>query len=80
MRCITIGLFCVVLLSACSYDSVRLNERQKCGAMPQTEATRCYSRTQDTRAEYNAKRKKVKEAAGKPGNKSADPRYEQWIP
>jgi hypothetical protein len=80
MRCVTVSLVCAVLVSACSYDSVRLNERQKCGAMPQTEATRCYSRTQDTKAEYDAKRKKVKEAAEKPGNQPADPRYEQWIP
>lgn len=48
--------------------------------MPQTEATHCYSRTQDTKAEYDAKRKKLKEAAEKSSNKPADPRYEQWIP
>jgi hypothetical protein len=47
--------------------------------MPQTEATRCYSRTQDTKAEYDAKRKQLKADAEK-SRKPVDPRYEQWIP
>ena len=68
------------LLTACTYDGIRMDERQRCGAMPQSESARCYARTQDTKAEYDAKRSKLKQSLeGKP-DKPTDPRYEQWIP
>ena len=48
--------------------------------MPQSESARCYARTQDTKAEYDAKRSKLKQSLeGKP-DRPTDPRYEQWIP
>ena len=75
-----IALICIQLFAACTYDSIRTHEHQRCGAMPQSESARCYARTQDTKAEYDAKRSKLKESMeGKPGNPT-DPRYEQWIP
>jgi hypothetical protein len=57
-----------------------MGERRKCGAMPQSEAARCYSRTQDTKSEYDAKREQLKGSVQKPQTKPTDPRYEQWVP
>jgi hypothetical protein len=71
------------LLSACTYDSVRMAERQKCSAMLHAEAQRCYSRTQATHAEYKTAVRKVaadKDEAGAQAQKPVDPRYEQWLP
>ncbi len=73
-------LACVSALTACTYDSVRMHQRQRCGAMPQTEAARCYSRTQDTRAEYDTRRRKLEQSTGGSKEKLEDPRYESWIP
>jgi hypothetical protein len=77
---IACGLALLGFVAGCSYESIRLHERGRCGAMPQSESTRCYSRTQDTQAEYEAKRRKLRESGGKEGERPVDPRYEQWIP
>ena len=75
-----IALTCIQLLAACTYDGMRMGERQRCSAMPQSESARCYARTQDTKAEYDAKRSKLKQSLeGKP-DRPTDLRYEQWIP
>jgi hypothetical protein len=68
------------LLMGCSYDSIRMHERSRCGAMPQSQAQACYGRTQDTKAEYDAKRRPLKNSAKKDEEKPKDARYEQWIP
>lgn len=70
----------LLFLSGCTYESVRMHQRQRCGAMPQSEGSRCYTRTQDTRAEYEAKRAQLKQSLEAGREKTADPRYEQWIP
>ena len=67
-------------LTGCTYDSVRMRERSRCGAMPQTQAQACYSRTQDTKAEFEAKRRALKESNAKQDTKPQDERYEKWIP
>ena len=77
---IAIALLGLSLLVACSYEGMRMGERQRCGAMPQSEATRCYSRTQDTKSEYDTKRAQLKNSTQQPSAKPTDPRYEQWIP
>jgi hypothetical protein len=48
--------------------------------MPQSESARCYARTQDTKAEYDAKRSKLKQSLESKPDRPTDPRYEQWIP
>jgi hypothetical protein len=68
------------LLTGCTYDSIRMHERSRCGAMPQSQSQACYSRTQDTKAEYDAKRQALKDSAKKDDGKPADERYEKWIP
>ena len=68
------------LLMACSYDSIRMHERSRCGAMPQSQAQACYGRTQDTKAEYDAKRRALKNSAKQGEEKPVDERYDQWIP
>jgi hypothetical protein len=70
---------CLLLAAGCTYESIRMHERSRCGAMPQSQSQQCYSRTQDTQAEYNAKRRKLKES-GNSDKAAPDPRYEQWIP
>jgi hypothetical protein len=77
---LAMSVVCVVLLTACTYDSIRMHERQNCGAMVQSESTRCYARTQDTKAEYDTKRSKLKQSTNASPDKPTDPRYEQWIP
>lgn len=67
-------------LTGCTYDSVRMRERSRRGAMPQTQAQACYSRTQDTKAEFEAKRRALKESNAKQDTKPQDERYEKWIP
>lgn len=67
-------------VTGCSYDSIRMHERSRCGAMPQSQASACYSRTQDTKAEYDAKRRALKESSKDKGGKPVDERYEKWIP
>jgi hypothetical protein len=57
-----------------------MHERGRCGAMPQSESARCYGRTRDTQAEYEAKRKQLKDSGSKGEDKPVDPRYQQWIP
>jgi hypothetical protein len=73
-------LFLSGLLMACSYDSIRMHERSRCGAMPQSQAQACYGRTQDTKAEYDAKRRALKNSARKDKEMLVDERYDQWIP
>jgi hypothetical protein len=76
-----LALLCVsAVLGGCSYDSIRMHERSRCGAMPQSQAQSCYSRTQDTKAEYDTKRRALKDSAKKGGEKPVDERYEKWIP
>jgi hypothetical protein len=72
----------ICALSACTYEGIRMSERRKCAAMPQTQAERCYSRTRMTKAEYETARRKVKAANESDDGKKkpVDPRYEQWIP
>jgi hypothetical protein len=48
--------------------------------MTQSQAQSCYARTQYTKAEYDAKRRALKDAARKGGEKPVDERYEKWIP
>jgi len=70
-----------LLLASCTYDMVRMNEQRSCAGMPQAEATRCRARTADTKAEYEAKRKQLRESLdGAASQPPADPRYEQWLP
>lgn len=74
---------CLVLsgvLMACSYDGIRMRERSRCGAMPQTQAETCYSRTQDSKAEYDAKRRALKDSTKREDAKPVDERYDKWIP
>ena len=77
---ITICLSLSVLLVGCSYDSIRMHERSRCGAMPQSQAQACYGRTQDTKAEYDAKRRAIKASARTGDEKPVDERYDKWIP
>jgi outer membrane biogenesis lipoprotein LolB len=70
-----------LLLTACTYDTVRMHAQQDCFGMPQSEATRCQARTAETRAEYETRRRQLKESLdGKAAKPAADPRYEQWLP
>jgi hypothetical protein len=79
-----VKLMCCLLLgtSACTYNGIRMGERQRCGAMPQSEAERCYSRTSMTKSEYDAERKKLAASNSASGEvkKPVDPRYEEWLP
>jgi hypothetical protein len=76
---IGIGILCLQSVAGCSFEGIRMHERQRCGAMPESLATQCYRRTQDTKAEYEAKRRQLEHAV-KDAEKRPDPRYEQWIP
>lgn len=73
-------LVVVSFLTGCSYDSIRMQERRRCAAMPQSQAQSCYSRTQDTKAEYDSKRRALKDSIKKSEEKPVDERYEKWIP
>ncbi len=68
--------------AACSYDGIRMNERNRCSAMPQSESERCYSKTRMTKAEYDTERRKSAAArtSGSEEEQPADPRYKEWIP
>ncbi len=79
-RHVCIGLSLVCLFAGCTYDSVRMNERQRCGRMLQTQAERCYARTKDTKAEFEAKRRELKQSLDQPQDKPTDSRYKEWIP
>jgi hypothetical protein len=68
------------LLGACTYDSVRMNERHRCELMPETLAKDCLGRTQDSRKEFEAKRRALEESVKKEQKKPADERYERWTP
>jgi len=68
------------LLVGCSYDGIRMHERSRCAAMPQSQAQACYGRTQDTKAEYDSKLRALKDSANKSEEKPVDERYENWIP
>jgi hypothetical protein len=57
-----------------------MHERGRCGAMPQSQSQVCYSRTQDTKAEYDVKRQALKESTKKGEDKPVDVRYDKWIP
>jgi len=63
---IAVGVIGLMAVSACApldeilFDSVRGHERQKCGQMPQTEAQRCNSRTQDDYESYKKKRNEAR--------------------
>jgi hypothetical protein len=80
---IVAAMLFVSLLSGCTYDAIRLAERQKCAAMLHSAAQRCYSRTQATHAEYKAAVRKVAADADETSTqaqKPVDPRYGQWLP
>jgi hypothetical protein len=77
---ITACLVSASLLVGCSYNSVRMHERSRCGAMPQSQAQTCYSRTQDTKAEYDSKRRALKDSVKENEKKPVDEQYEKWIP
>jgi hypothetical protein len=76
----TVAAVLALAVSGCTYDTVRMHERNKCGQMPQSQADACFSRTQMTSSEYDAEREKLKRRAAAPQQKPPDPRYEQWIP
>jgi len=80
---ITILALSVSLLSGCTYEGLRTQERRDCGAMPQSQAERCFARTSMTKQEYDTEREKLKNAEGGPRSEKKaeiDPRYEKWIP
>jgi hypothetical protein len=71
------------LLSGCTYEGMRMQERRDCGAMPQSQADRCFARTAMTKEEYDVEREKVKRTTDRDSNRKSedlDPRYEKWIP
>lgn len=73
----------LLFMAGCTYDGVRMAQRQDCSAMPQSQAQRCFSRTGMTKQEYDAERKKLersKELEASPSEEPLDPRYEKWIP
>jgi hypothetical protein len=69
-------------IAACSYNGIRMNERQRCSAMPQSQSESCYSKTRMTKSEYDTERRKVAESRSPGGEeeKPVDPRYKEWIP
>jgi hypothetical protein len=69
-------------ITACSYDGIRMNERQRCSAVPQSQSERCYNKTRMTKSEYDAERRKATEPTTPDGEKSkpVDSRYEDWVP
>lgn len=77
---VIIGLACLQVLAGCTYDGLRSDLRRRCAVMPQSQAEQCYRRTQDTAAEYKAKREQLKRSVEDPTSKPVDPRYEEWIP
>jgi hypothetical protein len=81
LRSTAMGLL-FLATAACSYNGIRMSERQKCGAMPQSQSERCYSRTSVTKEEYDTERRKVatSKSSGDGEKKPVDPRYEQWVP
>jgi hypothetical protein len=77
------ALVALLLIAGCTYNGARMGQRQDCGAMPQSQAQRCFSRTEMTKQEYDAERRKLersKEFEAAPADKEVDPRYEKWIP
>lgn len=73
-------LAAAALLAACTYDSIRMHERHRCDAMPETLAKSCYSRTSDSRADFEAKRRALKDSVKQEDPKPMDERYDRWIP
>jgi hypothetical protein len=56
-----IGLIvCSAISSACTYQGLRMHERSRCTAMPQSQAERCFARTRMTKEEYDTERAKLK--------------------
>jgi hypothetical protein len=74
--------FLFLTTAACSYESIRTNQRQKCSAMPQSQSESCYSRTRMTKEEYDTERKKsaASRSSGEQEKKPVDPRYKDWLP
>lgn len=68
------------LLAACTYDTIRMAERQQCAAMPDSQRGDCYQRTEMTKAQYDARRRELKRAQNADPAKPADPRYQDWLP
>lgn len=72
------------LLAGCSFEGIRMGERRRCVAMPQSASERCLQRTAMTKAEYDARRVELKRSLeGKDrARREAAPesRYEQWVP
>jgi hypothetical protein len=76
---IATGTVSLLLLSACTYDGLRLQERARCGAMPDSLARNCYARTQTTQAEYATQLRRLPRSADEPAA-NPDPRYKEWLP
>ncbi len=79
LRVTLIG-FLFLAPAACTYDGIRMNERQRCVAMPQSQSERCYGRTSMTKEEYDTERRKAAASKGDGEKKPVDPRYEAWLP
>ena len=80
LRLTLVGL---LLIAGCTYNGVRMGQRQDCSAMPQSQAQRCFSRTAMTKQEYDTERKKLersKELEATTSEAALDPRYEKWVP
>ena len=76
-------LIIISVLSGCTYEGIRMQERRNCAAMPQSQAERCYNRTRMTKGEYNSEREKLRRASEPTTttkDEEPDPRYEKWIP
>lgn len=72
----------ILAAAGCSYNGIRMHERQRCGAMPQSSAESCYSRTRMTKEDYDTERRKAAASKSSDGQekKSVDPRYAEWLP
>jgi hypothetical protein len=80
---ITVFALSFSLLLGCTYEGLRMQERRDCGAMPQSQAERCFARTSMTKQEYDTEREKLESAEGDARSEKKteiDPRYEKWIP
>ncbi len=76
MACISLAA------AACSYNGIRMSERHRCSAMPQSQSESCYSKTRMTKSEYDTERRKLADSksSGEEEERLVDPRYKEWIP
>lgn len=75
-------VFLLLATAGCSYGSVRMYERAKCSAMPQSQSESCYDKTRMTKEEYDTERRKLaaSKSSGGEDEKPVDPRYREWLP